>query len=256
MSRVSVPSPAPPPVSERNLAARTARRIERMIIERGWPVGAVLGSEASLTGQLGVGRSVLREAVRLLEAEGVARRRPGPGGGLVVTAPDADAVLGAARLFLDYRGVRIRDLCEVWVALETAAVARLAESIDAEGATRLRAVLAASGEADCPDPAEIPNIHVEMARMSGNPAAELFLRVVAQLCLDYGVRRLSVAERAWLHRRHTEIVEAVVAGDGALAQQYVRRYIERILALGGLPGRRNADGIEPTGPTGPDQAKG
>ncbi|MFV2176678.1 FadR/GntR family transcriptional regulator [Actinomadura sp. LOL_016] len=227
----------PDRAERRSLGARTARRIEEMVIDSGWAVGTVLGSEAELTARLGVGRSVLREAVRLLEAEGVARRRPGPGGGLVVTAPDVDAVLGSARMFLDYRGVRSDDLFEVWLAVEIAAVGRLATTIDREGAVRLRAVLAAGRLASGGEPADLPNIHVEIARLSGNPVAELFLRVVIELCLEHGVRRIDEPDRAWLDARHSEIVEAVVSGDGALAQQAVRRYIARLSSWGALPGR-------------------
>ncbi|MEU6748291.1 GntR family transcriptional regulator [Spirillospora sp. NPDC046719] len=227
----------PRSAERRSLGSRTARRIEEMIIESGWAVGTVLGSEAELTARLGVGRSVLREAVRLLEAEGVARRRPGPGGGLVVTAPDADAVLGAARLFLDYRGVRSDDLFDVWLAVELAAVSRLATTIDPEGAARLRTVLADGLLARGGEPAELPNVHVEIARLSGNPAAELFLGVVIDLCLEHGIREIEGRDRAWLDARHTEIVEAVVSGDGALAQQAVRRYIARLSSWGALPGR-------------------
>src|SRR5438128_10233608 len=69
----------------RKLAAQVARRIENDIIDAGWPVGAVLGSESELLERYGVSRAVLREAVRLVEHHPVAVMRRGPGGGLVVT---------------------------------------------------------------------------------------------------------------------------------------------------------------------------
>src|SRR2546430_2629334 len=85
-------------------SGRLARLVEDDIVKRGWPVGEVLGSEQQLLARHGVGRGVLREAVRVLETHGVAKRRQGPGGGLVVVAPEPDVILDAARLFLDYRG--------------------------------------------------------------------------------------------------------------------------------------------------------
>ncbi|MGV7767469.1 GntR family transcriptional regulator, partial [Mycobacterium kansasii] len=48
-------------------AAKIARRIEEDIVRRGWAVGESLGSEAALQQRYGVSRSVLREAVRLVE---------------------------------------------------------------------------------------------------------------------------------------------------------------------------------------------
>src|SRR5487761_879245 len=70
------------------LAESAARRLEAEIAEVGWPVGQILGSEPELIERLGVSRAIFREAVRLLEQDNVASMRRGPGGGLIVTAPD------------------------------------------------------------------------------------------------------------------------------------------------------------------------
>ena len=45
------------------LASVIARRIEDDVVERGWPVGEVLGSETDLLERFGVSRAVFREAV-------------------------------------------------------------------------------------------------------------------------------------------------------------------------------------------------
>jgi DNA-binding FadR family transcriptional regulator len=68
-------------------AARVAKLLEEQFIRDGWPVGRVYGREIELTERFGVGRAVVREAARILEARGTARMRRGPHGGLVVTAP-------------------------------------------------------------------------------------------------------------------------------------------------------------------------
>src|SRR5262249_29752956 len=88
-------------------AELVAREIELEILERGWCVGESLGSEPELLARFGVSRSVFREAVRLLEHDDVARMRQGPGGGLVVTEPDAGTVARAAALLLEYDKVAI-----------------------------------------------------------------------------------------------------------------------------------------------------
>jgi len=78
------------------LAASVARRILGDVVDRGWPVGQVLGSQAELIERYGVSRAVFREAVRLVENQQVATMRRGPGGGLVVTEPTVDAIIDAA----------------------------------------------------------------------------------------------------------------------------------------------------------------
>src|SRR5580700_9371677 len=85
------------------LAEKLASDIEREILAAGWPVGAIIGSEKELLDKHGVSRAVLREAIRLLEHHMVATTRSGPGGGLIVTAPDPDVVTGSVALFLEYQ---------------------------------------------------------------------------------------------------------------------------------------------------------
>ena len=75
------------------LAGRAAEQIVNDVVELGWPVGEVLGSETELLERYGVSRAVLREAIRLIEHQRVARMRRGTGGGLVIDEPDVDAVI-------------------------------------------------------------------------------------------------------------------------------------------------------------------
>src|SRR4051812_248973 len=92
------------------LAAQIAHRIEAEVMRRGWPVGTSLGSEIELREQFGVSRSVLREAVRLVEHHQVARMRRGPHGGLFVSAPDAGPATRAIVIYLEYIGTSVADL--------------------------------------------------------------------------------------------------------------------------------------------------
>ena len=70
-------------------ASMIARQIEAEIVRRGWAIGESLGSEQALQQRFCVSRSVLREAVRLVEHHQVARMRRGPNGGLLICEPDA-----------------------------------------------------------------------------------------------------------------------------------------------------------------------
>lgn len=225
-----------------SLAVRVARRIHHDVIAAGWPVGRMFGSEDQLQKRYGVGRSVLREAVRLLESEGVARRRPGPGGGLVITAPDPDSVVRSAGVFLDYRAVRAGHLYAAWSALELAAVEAVVRDLDEDGIRRLRAAVAREREQPLPGGADgRSGVHAEIARMSGNPALELFLQVVLTLTMRHGHSTLSDADREWILRRHGRIVEAIVAGDAGLAQHRLRRYFERLAAAGAIHDQQSGD---------------
>jgi DNA-binding FadR family transcriptional regulator len=225
----------------KKLAELTCEKIEMRIIEMGWPVGKVIGSEADLLAEYGVSRAALREAIRLLEHHNVANMRRGPGGGLVVAEPDPDAMAHAAALYLRYRKVNAPDLFEARTALELAAARSAAEHIDEAGIVKLRDALAhestfLGGESD----ATIHDFHIVVAELSGNPALHLFINVLTQLSAArfLGTTALfdkrsarSVASSKQVeevHRVHKAIADAIIAGDAALAQHRTLRHLNAL----------------------------
>lgn len=114
-------------------ASKIARRIEADIVRRGWPIGASLGSESALQQRFCVSRSVLREAVRLVEHHQVARMRRGPNGGLFICEPNAGPATRAVVIYLEYLGTTIGDLLGARLVLEPLAASLAAEHIDEPG---------------------------------------------------------------------------------------------------------------------------
>ena len=123
-------------------ASKIARQIEADIVRRGWTIGESLGSEHVLQQRYEVSRSVLREAVRLVEHHQVARMRRGPNGGLLICEPDAGPATRAVVIYLEYLGTTVGDLLDARLVLEPLAASLAAERIDEAGIDRLRAVLA------------------------------------------------------------------------------------------------------------------
>jgi DNA-binding FadR family transcriptional regulator len=245
-ARASAAAPRPDGSATRKLAELTSEKIEMRIIEMGWPVGKVIGSEADLLAEYGVSRAALREAVRLLEHHNVALMRRGPGGGLVVAEPDPDAVAHAAAVYLGYRKVSPPELFETRTALELAAVRSAAERIDEAGIIKLREALEhesefVGGESD----ATIHDFHVVVAELTGNPSLHLFINVLTQLSAagflgvealfdKQAARSISRArEVEEVHRVHQAIADAIIAGDSALAQHRMLRHLDALAdALG------------------------
>lgn len=209
-------------------AAHVARRIEADVIRRNWPVGESLGSEQDLQQQYDVSRSVLREAVRLVEHHQVARTRRGPGGGLIVTAPDAAPATRAVIIYLEYLGITIDELLAARVLLEPLAAELAARNIDEAGIGQLRGTVAGA----LPQPTA-DSFHVVMGELTGNPVLALFVDVLIRLTARYAVsaRPPEGQAAAALDRLavdHAGIVEAVTAGDSARAQALTTEHIEQV----------------------------
>jgi DNA-binding FadR family transcriptional regulator len=217
-------------------ASQIARRIEADIIRRGWPTGQSLGSEQALQQRYRVSRSVLREAVRLVEHHQVARMRRGPNGGLLVCEPDAAPATHAIIIYLEYLGTTISDLLDARLLLEPLAASLAAARIDEAGIDRLRAVLRTE-EGRTPRPsAPREEFHAVLAEQSKNPVLQLFIDILMQLTVRYAQdSRLDSARDALeaidrRHHEHSELVAAVTSGDSARAKTLSERHAESVTA--------------------------
>lgn len=217
------------------LSEIVAERIRHDIRLSDGRIGEVLGSEAALQERYGVSRSVLREAVRLLEYHSIAEMRRGPGGGLVIAAPNADASIETMGLYLDYRKIDIRDLLALQESIELGCVDNIVARINQPGvADRLRGSLQideTTPESDVLEAARV--FHAEIADLSGNPILDLFLRVLLELWVRHSsalpVDQTIGGPRApELAAVHGAIVDALLVNDAALAKIRLRRYLSAL----------------------------
>jgi len=213
---------------------RLARQIFVEVSEAGWPVGALLGSEAELMQRYDVSRAVLREAVRLLEHHGIATMRRGPGGGLFVVSPGLESVIGALALFLERRGIGAADLLELRIAVELNVVALAVKSLDDAQAARLREEVAAERSAPVEEIADVGHdLHAVLAGMVGNPVFELLSRVLVELTRmrqDPSPRSMQPLYDDVV-RAHEAIVVAVLDRDVELARHRMRRHLQALAAF-------------------------
>jgi DNA-binding FadR family transcriptional regulator len=230
--RAAPPGPAGDGVPGK-MAEVVAGRLRDDIAAGGWQVGAVVGSEAGLLTRYGVSRAVLREAVRLLEYHSVARMRRGPGGGLVVGAPDPTASVETMALYLEHAGVSAEDLLPVREALELGALGRVAAGHDGAVRDRLEAAVRWATDGPPDDPGTADAFHTELAELSGNPALALFLRILTGLWRRHTATdeaTVGPEARAEVARVHRRIAEALLAGDEGLARHRLRRHLAALPA--------------------------
>lgn len=216
-----------------NAAERLARDIFDEIVAAGLAPGAFLGHEAQLVERRGTSRVVLRQALRLLEYHHLAVTRRGPGGGWFVCAPSTAAATEVVAIELARRGITMRHLAEVWVALVLAMVDRLIERLDVRRAWALDDVLRRETRAldEAFSPAAYA-FHATIAMLAGNPALELLALILIRVVLLHQVGEVPTGARPAVemavHLDHKGIVEAIRERDRDLARRRVRALIASI----------------------------
>ncbi|WP_181780400.1 FadR/GntR family transcriptional regulator [Pseudonocardia pini] len=217
------------------LASRISREIEGEIMRRGWPVGEVLGSEPGLCEHYGVSRGVLREAVRLVEQHGAGRMRPGRNGGLIVCAPDSGAVTQALVIYFEHLGLGVQEVLEAAILLEPLAAGLAAGRVDELGIGRIRRIL--QGESERRDErgvAALHALHVELGKLSGNPALELFVAVLNRLGTRFAATGRAISQdeldrvKLATEERHSAIADAVVSGDRPRAEATTAAHLDAV----------------------------
>ena len=105
-----------------------ADELRGLIITGDLDEGDLLGTEAELIERFEASRPSLREALRILEAEGLISVVRGALGGVIVHRPDQRMTARAAALVLQSRSVALADVFEASAVIEPAAARMIATS--------------------------------------------------------------------------------------------------------------------------------
>ena len=194
--------------------------------------------EADLCDELGVSRSSLREAVRMLSALGVVESRHGSG--VYVSALRPEDIIGSLALTVDLLPLSgLLDMYELRRVLESHAAAQAAARADDAVLDELDRVLdALEGTADPEESAQLDSdFHEAIARASGNPTLVALLGVFRSRSRAYqmfgmpdgeSIKHTSdQAHRAIARaiRQHDPIAAATAAGSHvAQTETWLRHY--------------------------------
>ncbi|MGV9194541.1 FadR/GntR family transcriptional regulator [Microbacterium sp. MC2] len=207
--------------------------------------GDHLPPERELSATLGVGRSSVREALRVLEVMGLIRTGTGSGptSGAIIIATPAGGLAQFLRLQVAAQGFPIDDVVETRLLLEDWAVAHLAAAPDADLAA-VRATLAALDAEDLTRDEFLAldaQFHLALADAAGNQIVSATmngLRSVIEGYVRSGADLLADWDEASRHLQHEHhgILDAIDQQDAATARERVRTHITGYLAATGLRG--------------------
>src|ERR1700733_12505307 len=97
-----------------------ANELGESILSGRFPAGTMLPTERDMVTQTGMSRTTVREALRILEVQGLVRVKAGRAGGAFVRQPDEDAVADSVSLLIRGRRIRITALLEAREGIEPA----------------------------------------------------------------------------------------------------------------------------------------
>jgi DNA-binding FadR family transcriptional regulator len=197
--------------------------------------GDRLPGERALSADLGVGRSSVREALRVLEAMGLIRTAAGsgPSAGAIIIATPGGAMSALMRLQVAARGFPVADIVRTRLVLEAQVAGDLADASPEADLTPAETLLDAMDDPEL-SPAEFlaldAQFHLALAEASGNQVITATMAGLRSGIESYafdGLARLAdwgvTSER--LRHEHRGVVAAIRATDAPLARSRIRDHI-------------------------------
>ena len=208
--------------------------------------GQALPNERALQEEFDVSRPTLREAMRILEAEGLLIPARGGARGARVALPNAAQAARYAGLILQMRGATVADIYALRTLVEPAAARMLAERPDRPSIEPLRQVVAAL-QVNPANPREQARLLYSfdeiLLGLSGNAALALLGQMMASLLSSQlqavpdtleplpprSVQILQQNLDDLAHRRSglDKTLDAIEAGDGARAEQQLSDWLRQ-----------------------------
>jgi GntR family transcriptional regulator, transcriptional repressor for pyruvate dehydrogenase complex len=222
------------------LADVVADRLRSRILSGELPDGSMLPTQNELLEEFRVSSPSVREALRILETEGLVTVQRGKFGGAVVHEPRADKAAYMLAMVLEHKHTALDDVSRAIGRLEPSCAAACAERPDRDEAVLpgLDATIAdAEAAVDAPEAFAhaARTFHERLVSSCGNETLILIVGAAETIWSgqvrgqpDTGRRTAVIAERADRVRaldEHRALCEAIRAGDAALAERLDREHL-------------------------------
>jgi len=203
--------------------------LRERILRGDFPVDTALPPERELVNQTRMSRATIREALRILEVQGLVRVKTGRAGGAYVSRPGQDSVADSVDLLIRARQIRIPALLETREAIEPFCAQLAAEHRTDEDLGRLEAANTAMAVHGTLAEFLQANVdwHVAVAVAGHNELLTGFMRALSrgiyastdnQGFVDDDVRQTTL-------RAHRAVTKAIKGKDSDAAKRRMSRHV-------------------------------
>jgi len=234
------------PIRAPKLSHVVAEQLRSKIATGALKTGDSLPSEGDLLKQFGISRPTLREALRVLESEGLIQLSRGARAGASVLGPSIETAARYGELYLASQGTTLGEINEVRMLLEPPLVSLLTGRAKKDLVRLLTQTVAQQRAAlDADDfagaVAAISDFHGQLMMFSQNRALGLLVGMLSEILPAAYTRLLhngSDSLQKMLRRRtrksseaHAQLVEIILNGQAAEAERFWREYMEETAAF-------------------------
>jgi GntR family transcriptional regulator, transcriptional repressor for pyruvate dehydrogenase complex len=211
-----------------------ARDIVHHIVSARMRPGDNLPPEAAMLHEYGVSRESLREALRILEVQGLISIRRGPGGGPVVGKVDPAHLGRMMTLYYHLAGATYAELFDAWVAAESFIAELAARNPDRELVRRTMATF--RGEQPPHDEPiqqfvdDHTAFHDALGSLARNKVMQISLMSIGQIVTHHVLATADPrAASTIIESDHQAIAAAVAAGHAHRASELMGRHVRAIV---------------------------
>ena len=216
-----------------------ADKLREMILRGELAAGSILPAEREIVGSSGLSRGSVREALKILETEGLIRIKTGRTGGAVVSAPQRDLLARSVEVFVRANAIKLEALLDCRLAVEPM-LARLAarNRTEEELANLVRLHAEFTTSVDHVERYRLVNFewHLVIARASRNEPLTAVMEAISTPVREAtGFERFTTpATRREAVRAHEAILAAIACRDQDAAAGAMHDHLS--VYTSGLPG--------------------
>ncbi len=209
-------------ISRLSITDQAVQQIKNEILSGAYKIGDRIPTEKDLCQQLGVGRSTVREALRMLKALGFIEVKQGKGAFIIKTSEDSDEKI---RDWFSKNKIELIDFIQVRMSLEPLAVRLFIERASNEQINNIERILVlfenATESGNALDLALLDEaFHTAIAEASGNNLLIMLNRTIVEFFREYRVRSFAVKKNIKnALEPHRKIMQAIRARDPDAAAQ-------------------------------------